>query len=112
MTKTDAREQGRIILAHGEVTGHAHEVVTAIDEAVPTLAQAQFFSAPDGTRELIVLEPCLLRHQEHAPVRLDPAQPVQVRQGDVLLHPTEPGTWRVVRQQEWAGPEVWRAVAD
>lgn len=111
MTK-DAREHGRIVLAHGEVTGHCHEVVTAMESAVPTLAQAQFFEAPDGTRELIVLEPCALVHQEHGRIALDPQRPVQVRQGDVLLHPTGPGTWKVLRQQEWAGPDQWRQVAD
>jgi hypothetical protein len=111
MTHTDARESGRIILAHGEVTGHAHEVRTAGDLAIPTLAQAQFFEV-DGVRELIVIEPCVLVHEEHGRIALDPQTPVQVRQGDVLLHPTGPGTWRVLRQQEWAGPEAWRQVAD
>jgi hypothetical protein len=110
-TTRDAREQGRIILAHGEVTGHAHEVLTEA-LAVPTLEQAQFFETPDGTHELIVLAPCVLTHQEHGRIALDPARPVQVRQGDVLLDPTGPGTWRVIRQQEWAGPEQWRQVAD
>lgn len=111
MTKTDAREDGRIILAHGEVTGHAHQVLTAVDLEVPTLAQAQFFEV-DGVRELVVLEPCVLVHEEHGRIALDPQTPVQVRQGDVLLHPTGPGTWRVVRQREWDGPEAWRVVAD
>ena len=38
--------------------------------------------------------------------------PYEVRQGDVLLLPTGPGTWRVVRQREWAGQDAWRQVAD
>ena len=110
MTRRDAREAGRIILAHGEVTGHCHEVLTeALD--VPALEAAQFFTEPDGTRMLLVLEPCLLRHDEHAPIRLDPAVPVQVRQGDVLLDPVGPGAWRVTRQAEYT-PEAWRVVAD
>ena len=139
-TKADAREQGRIILAHGEVTGHAHEVLVADTDTVPTMAQAQFFEGPDGTRELICLEPCRLRHgvigqdgtADHHPIYLwpdgsveardkdtgavmqarVPGVPTQARQGDVLLHPTGPGTWRVVRQEEWAGPDAWRPVAD
>jgi hypothetical protein len=112
MTQTqNARDKGRIILAYGEVTGHCHEVLTET-LTVPTFEQAQFFVGPDGTRELIVLEPCALVHEEHGRIALDPAVPRQVRQGDVLLHPTGPGTWRVIQQQEWAGPEVWRAVAD
>lgn len=110
-TRQTRREQGRIILAHGEVTGHCHEVVTADAERVPTFEQAQFFDGPDG-RELVCLVPCVLRHEEHGRIVLDPTRPMQVRQGDVLLHPTGPGTWRVIQQQEWAGPEVWRAVAD
>jgi hypothetical protein len=109
--KIDARESGRIILAHGEVTGHAHEVLTETLTA-PTFEQAQFFEGPDGTRELIVLTPCVLVHQEHGRIALDPATPIQVRQGDVLLCPTGPGTWTVKRQQEWAGPDQWRQVAD
>ena len=107
----DIREAGRIILAHGEVTGHSHEILTATTEAVPTFEEAQFFEV-DGQRELVILTPCVLRHQEHAPIALDPTRPEMLRQGDVLLVPTGPGTWRVIQQQEWAGPEVWRAVQD
>lgn len=109
--KQNAREHNRIILAHGEVTGHCHEVLTET-LTVPTFAQAQFFTGPDGTRELIALEPCVLVHEEHGRITLDPSSPQQVRQGDVLLHPTGPGTWRVIQQREWAGPESWRQVAD
>lgn len=105
----DLREQGRIILAHGEVTGHCHEVVDAETCALPP---AQFFEEPDGRRVLLVERPCLLRHQEHAPIALDPAKPVQWRQGDVLGQPIGPGTWAIVRQQEWAGPAAWRQVMD
>lgn len=112
MRRQDAREHGRIVLAHGEVTGHCHEVVTADTGLPPTVEQAQFFEGPDGTRELIVLAPCVLRHQEHGPIALSPDRPVQVRQGDVLLLPTGPGTWQVKRQHEWAGPDAWRQVAD
>ena len=103
-------EQGRIILAHGEVTGHCHEVIAA-DPAI-AVPPAQFFEEPDGTRTLLVLEPCVLRHQEHAPIALDPTKPEQYRQGDVLLQPTAPGSWRVIRQAEWPGPEGWRQVVD
>ena len=111
MKKTDCREHGRIILAHGEATGHTHEVVVADTGLAPELAQAQFFEM-DGQRELVVLAPCVLRHQEHAPIMLDPSTQEQYRQGDVLLQPTGPGTWAVIQQREWRGPEQWRAVAD
>ncbi len=110
--KKDVREKGRIILAHGEVTGHCHEVVTSDTELPPDMAVAQFFEDENGTRTLIVLGPCVLRHQEHAPIALSPSKQEQVRQGDVLLNPTGPGTWTVIRQREWDGPEQWRQVAD
>jgi hypothetical protein len=106
----DLREDGRIILAHGEVTGHCHEVVTAQSSTPPTLEQAQFFDGPHG-RELVVLTPCVLRHEEHGPIALDPGREEQLRQGDVLLDPTGPGTWRVIRQQEREA-DGWRQVAD
>ena len=109
--KTDKRENGRIILAHGEVTGHSHEVL-ADAGVVTTMEMAQFFEEPDGTRFLMLLEPCSLIHQEHGKIALDPSCPVQVRQGDVLLTPAGTGLWRVTRQREWAGPDVWRQVAD
>jgi hypothetical protein len=109
----DCREHGRIILAHGEVTGHCHEVVTALD-APPTMERAQFFEEPDGTRLLLVLgdAPVYLRHDEHARLLLDPTRPVQVRQGDVLLTPMPGhGTWKVTRQAEFE-PDGWTQVAD
>jgi hypothetical protein len=54
--RTDLREANRIILAHGEVTGHAHEVLT-MTETVPDLEQAQYFEEPDGTRMPALVEP-------------------------------------------------------
>jgi hypothetical protein len=109
--KQDLRDKGRIVLAYGEATGHCHEVVIAETGAPPDLAQAQFFEM-NGQRELIVLAPCILRHHEHAPIALDPSRQEQVRQGDILLMPLGPGAWRVVQQQEWAGPERWHVVKD
>ena len=111
MNTQNAREQGRIILAHGEVTGHAHEVVTEATGLPPGMEAAQFFEV-DGVRTLIVLEPCVLRHEEHAPIALSPDAPTQVRQGDVLLTPTGPGTWTVTRQREGWQPDAWSYVAD
>lgn len=110
--KPTLREQGRIILAHGEHTGHCHEVVLADTGLPPGIESAQFFEEPDGTRILMVLEPCALVHQEHGRLELRPDCPVQLRQGDVLLNPTGPGTWQVIRQREWSGPDAWRQVAD
>jgi hypothetical protein len=106
----DLREGGRIILAHGEVTGHAHELVD-VDETMLAIPAADFFEEPDGRRILLVTRPCVLRHQEHAAIALDQANPVQVRQGDVLLQPIGAGAWEVIRQREYS-PEAIRSVAD
>ena len=116
MTKTyrqpagtqDLREDGRIILAHGEVTGHAHEVVGIEAGLIPS---AQYFEEPDGRRVLLVTVPCALTHQEHGLIQLDPAHPQQARQGDVLLTPIGPGAWQVTRQREYDAGLV-RRVAD
>lgn len=106
----DARHEGRIILAFGEVTGHCHEVL-ALDADVSDLPAAEFFEEPDGRRVLLVLRPCALRHQEHAPLPLDPAHMIQARQGDVLLNPIGPGAWQVIRQVEYT-PTAVVTVAD
>ena len=109
-TAIDAREHGRVILAHGEVTGHAHEVVACTSRlGVPAM---EYFTEPDtGRRILMVVTDCLLRHQEHAPIALSPTNPIQVRQGDVCLQPLGPGVWHVIRQRESAFQSS-RQVAD
>lgn len=112
MNRQNAREKGRVILAHGEVTGHCHEVVAETTGLPPGMEAAQFFEV-DGVRTLVVLgRPCVLRHDEHAPIALSPEKPEQVRQGDVLLNPTGPGTWTVIRQREGYQPDAWSYVAD
>lgn len=110
----DLREAGRIILAWGEVTGHHHEVVErAHDDTVDSeIPAAEFFEEPGTNRRvLLVSRPCVLRHEEHGLIVLDPAKPEQVRQGDVLLNPIGPGAWEVVRQRDYS-PEAIRNVAD
>lgn len=121
----DLREDGRIVLAHGEVTGHAHQVFAGhlstlvaesgeplvIDDEARDLPAAEFFEEPNGRRVLFVTRPCVLRHQEHAPIALDPAKPVQARQGDVFLNPIGIGAWEVIRQREYF-PDAIRSVAD
>lgn len=74
---------GRTILAHGEMTGHAHEIKSK---------HATLFEHA-GERFLQVTKPVVLRHQEHAPISL----PV--------------GDYRVVRQREYS-PEAIRNVSD
>jgi hypothetical protein len=106
----DARENERIILAHGEVTGHAHEVVKD-DADLEQIPPAQFFEEPDGRRVLLVDRPCQLVHQEHGAIAIDPEVPQQIRQGDVFLNPIGKGAWEIVRQREYS-PEAIRQVAD
>ena len=81
------RDGGRIVLAYGEVTGHAH----AIAEETATL-----FSLLDDGKEELYLEAdgsVTLRHEEHAPITI----------------PT--GTYKITRQREYT-PEAIRNVVD
>jgi hypothetical protein len=107
------REDGRIVLAHGEVTGHAHCVVEVETELPPTMDRAQFFEESDGTRMLLVIgdAPLALVHEEHGRLLIDPTKPTQMRQGDVLLSPIGGGAWKVTRQVEYT-PDAFRQVAD
>lgn len=109
----DLREGGRIILAHGEVTGHVHEITCSLGECGigNLIPSAEYFEEPDGRRVLLVLSPCVLKHEEHGHIALDPEYPIQVRQGDVMLKPLGAGAWEVIRQREYS-PEAVRAVED
>lgn len=107
----DLREHGRIILAHGEATGHCHEIVAEVGAPVD-LPPAQFFEEPDGRRVLLAVAPGALHHDEHGLIHLNPQRPQQVRQGDVLLNPIGPGAWHVIRQRAGYSPESIRQVAD
>ena len=78
--------RGRIVLAYGEVTGHAH----AIADSEATLYGA---TLADRFLEVLAEGGVTLSHEEHGPIRL----PL--------------GTYRVVRQREWT-PEGARWVAD
>lgn len=82
-----ARESGRVILAHGEMTGHAH----AISDA-----HCDLFSSPAdaGVTFLEVREAmAALKHDEHATIALPP------------------GNYRVTRQREYT-PEAIVNVRD
>ena len=85
-------DQGRVILAYGEVTGHAHEIIDAVTEE--QLPPAQLFEEPDGTRYLFVDRACALVHQEHGPIAL------------------APGVYQVIRQREYVASDISRSVAD
>ncbi len=77
-------DSGRVILAYGEVTGHAH--------AIPGTA-ANLFGNDEGVRFLQIETPTNLTHEEHSKVELPE------------------GFYRVVRQREYS-PEKIRFVAD
>jgi hypothetical protein len=82
---------GRIVLALGEATGHAHAIAVA-DPVVGVDADARLLALGDR-RFLEVSRPSTIRHEEHAPV------------------PLAPGLYEVVRQREYS-PEAIRNVAD
>ncbi len=73
----------RVVLAYGEVTGHAH----AVEVCYATMYR-------QGDKDFLrVQQGAVLRHEEHAPLTL------------------EPGIYRVVRQREYEH-QGWRRVAD
>lgn len=88
-------DKGRVILAYGEVTGHAHEVIgvsTGVDNADPVPAM-ELFQEPDGRRLLVVNRASEMRHEEHGKIAI-PA-----------------GGYEVVQQREYT-PEAIRNVQD
>lgn len=81
-----ARDKGRVVLAYGEVTGHAHAIV---DPGVNFLINQQTLE-----RYLEVKDPvAFLRHEEHSEIQL-PA-----------------GLYQIIQQREYT-PEGLRNVAD
>lgn len=84
----DVTPDGRIVLAHGEVTGHAHAIA-------PGEASEFSFAAAAGIvrRFLSVVKEAVVRHEEHAPI------------------PLPPGVYEIVQQREYT-PEAIRNVAD
>lgn len=90
---------GRIVLAFGEVTGHAHAIYDwqaegkAGEIAEAAIARARLFVAPSGERFLKVTAPVTLRHEEHT------------------AHTLAPGIYRLPAQVEYSPAEL-RAVAD
>ena len=82
-----ARENGRVILAHGEVTGHAHAIKDRRAGLFrdPKLAAIFMHVSGDG--------PVALEHDEHDTIHIPP------------------GSYQVIRQVEYT-PEAIRNVAD
>ena len=86
-------DRGRTVLAYGEVTGHAHEVVTGTGAGRDDVPAMQLFEEPGGLRLLVVRSPATLRHEEHGPIEL------------------APDNYEVIRQREYS-PGAIRNVAD
>ena len=99
LPKQPAKKKGRVILAHGEVTGHAHEIkapklasIEECDEAVRLLGDL----SDAGTmthHALAVHGDTAVVHDEHGAI------------------PLEAGDYIVRRQREYS-PEAIRNVAD
>ena len=79
------RRDGRVVLAYGEATGHAH----VIDSP-----RAELLESRDGRTYLGLDEVSALTHEEHGAIRL------------------EPGFYRVVRQREYVSGMRAHIVAD
>lgn len=80
-------DENRVVLAYGEVTGHAHAIAVSPEKPVAKLWDA------GAERFLQVIEKTVLRHEEHAEIEIDP------------------GVYRVVIQKEYT-PKALRNVAD
>lgn len=81
------RENGRVILAHGEVTGHAHAIKDKRAALFRDPKLAAIFMHVSGDA------PVALEHDEHTTIALPP------------------GDYQVIRQREYS-PEAIRNVAD
>jgi hypothetical protein len=90
------RRNGRIVLATGETTGHAH--------AIAELDASEF--RVGGERYVLVRSRAQLIHEEHAPIHLGPGayRVVVQREFDPAAAHPGPGTR--------AGHQPWRRVAD
>lgn len=82
------RDGGRVVLAYGEVTGHAH-AIREQHAVLRTLGGHRYLQAPVAFT---------VEHEEHAPISLDA------------------GTYEVVIQREYVPAEIgsrsWRQVVD
>lgn len=100
-------DKGRIVLAYGEVTGHAHAIAdhvvrrevtpSAADEIAEAAisraqAKARLLIAPNGERFLEVKETVTLCHEEHTAHTLNPGiykLPMQVEYSPAALRRVE-----------------------
>lgn len=87
------KDQGEVVLAWGEVTGHAHRVIAAPGTQVYEWeVEGQRYVRVEGD------SPGYLKHEDHDPT------PVAVVEPNV--------TYRIVPQQQWDLTGRWRRVMD
>lgn len=82
------RDNKRIVLAYGEVTGHAHAILDR---------EAELYSVPDTEDRFLRIMAASgveLKHEEHATITLP--------QGNYIVR----------QQREYVAPEIERRVAD
>ena len=81
------RDGGRVVLAYGEATGHAHAIMET---------EVDLLEAPEtGRLRLVPKGPATLRHEEHGPITIPAKAPAEV-----------------VRQTEWSDAMEPRRVVD
>lgn len=85
-----ARDKGRLILAYGEVTGHAHAIMAPDAELLATPGA----TAEQVDRYLRIRSSATVVHEEHAPLAI------------------APGLYRVVIHEEWTDAMEPRRVVD
>ena len=78
------RDRGRVVLAYGEVTGHAHVIAERDAELLSVSGQVD--------RWLRVRSQAVLAHEEHAAIAI------------------APGTYRVSIQREWSDQDAQRVL--
>jgi len=76
-------EEGRIILARGELSGHAH----AIQQCD---GKAKFFEGAGDRKYLLITEIGRLEHEEHGAIVLEPGWYEVRKQREYGLHPNFP----------------------
>lgn len=96
------RKDGLIVLAYGEVTGHAHAI------AEPDV---KWFGAANGQKYLESARPFTLKHGELSALIHAREASVEVAGSDHTAQRFAPGVWMVVRQYEFSAEQL-RQVMD
>lgn len=77
-----SRDQGRVVLAYGEVTGHAHTILDPDTEFFETAESADRWLSVHGAGATVL-------HEEHAPIALPPGNYLVRRQREYVPAPRE-----------------------